>query len=441
MADQGITRRDLLQAAAVGGIASSRLGPALGVTMNALGASERLVVGCIGVGGQGTYLLNAAKDTKCATIAAVCDVDREHAEKAAKAAGEGTAVFDDYRKLLDRKDIDAVIIAVPDHWHALVATAALAAGKHVYCEKPLAYSVAEGRAIVDAVHKSRRIFQTGTHHRTDVEVHEACELIRSGRIGKVERIDLWMWENKFEPLSPPSDPPANLNWDMWLGPAPLRPYHPKRCHFNFRWFREYAYGYMTDWGVHMVNLVLWCIDGDRAEPVQVEGRETPYAKPNLYDVPATQNVRWQFRNPEFEMTWAEPGPKEEKERHGMRFHGSKGVLTIAFGKLQGWNKQYQIVRDGKAVTDEAKVGTQRGDVKVPYVASNMGNWLAAIREGAKLLNPVEVGHHDAMICQLGDIASRLGRTLKWDAAKEGFIGDDEANAFVSRKYRLPWKLG
>ena len=409
--------------------------------MNSLGANETLVVGCIGVGGQGKHLLGVAKGTKAVTIAAVCDVDRIHAEEAAKVAGEGTAVFDDYRKLLDRQDIDAVIIAVPDHWHALIATAALAAGKHVYCEKPLAYSIAEGRAIVEAVRKSRRVFQTGTHHRTDVEAHEACELIRSGRIGKVNRIDLWMWENKFEPLSPPSDPPANLNWDMWLGPAPLRPYHPKRCHFNFRWCREYAYGYMTDWGVHMVNLVLWCIDADAAEPVQIEGRETPFDKPNLYNVPATQNVRWRFRNPDFEMTWTEPGPKNEVEGHGMRFHGSQGVLTIAFGKLQGCDKTYRIDRDGKVVTDEPRAGTQTGDVRVPHVVSNMGNWVAAIREGAPLLNPVEVGHHDATICQLGDIASRLGRTLKWDAAKERFIGDDEANRFVTREYRLPWKLG
>ncbi len=439
MARRHVTRRSFLRMTAAGLVGSPRLVQALAPARKVLGANDRLVTGCIGVGGQGTYLMNLARETKPIAVAAVCDVDRGHAEKAAKALG-GVDTCSDYRRILDRKDIDAVIIAVPDHWHALVAVGACRAGKHVYCEKPLAYSIAEGRAIVNAVRETGVVFQTGTHHRTDVEVREACELIRSGRIGKVTKVDLWMWANPCEPPTPNTEPPPELNWDMWLGPAPRVPYHPKRCHFNFRWWRDYAGAYMTDWGCHMVNLITWGFDADGAVPVSVEGREGPFDKPNLFDCPAWQRVRWIFRNPDFELTWTQPTPKGEKEGHGMRFHGTDGVLTIAFGKLQGHDKQYRIERNGKVVTDVPKVGDRTGDVKLPQIKTNMANWVDAIRGEAKLLNPVEVGHHDAMICHLGNIAARLGRTLKWDAAKERFLGDAQADAFVGREYRAPWKL-
>ncbi len=443
MSSKRIGRRSFLKVAAASGLVVPRLARAAAPAAGVLGANDKLVVGCIGVGGQGSYLLNLAKQTRPISIAAVCDVDRAHAEKAAKAAGEGVATYGDYRRLLERKDIDALIIAVPDHWHALIATAGCAAGKHMYCEKPLAYSIGEGRAIVDAVRRSRCVFQTGTHHRTDPEVREACELVRSGRIGKVRRIDMWMWANPCEPPTPNTEPPAGLDWDFWLGPAPKVPYHPKRCHFNFRWWRDYAGAYMTDWGCHMVNLVLWGLDGgDRAVPVLVEGEQKPFDKPNLYDCPGTQKVRWVFRDPDFELTWTEPGPADEKDTHGMRFVGTEGELKIAFGKLQGWDKQWRISRDGRPVptADVPLAGSRPGDVGLPQIKTNMANWVEAIQGNATLLNPVEIGHHDAMICHLGNLASRLGRSLKWDAAKERFIGDEEANKLVTRVYRAPWKL-
>ncbi len=443
MRNNAINRRSFLKIAGAGGLAAGGLSRAFAAGSGVLGANEKLVTGCIGVGGQGTYLLKLARETRPITVAAVCDVDREHAAKAAEVAGPGVAVFNDYRKLLDCKDIDALIIAVPDHWHAKIAVEACRAGKHLYCEKPLSYCVADGRAVVEAVREHRRVFQTGTHHRTDPEVHEACELVRSGRIGTVKRIDMWMWENPCEPPTPGGDPPAGLDWDMWLGPAPKVPYHPKRVHFNFRWWRDYAGAYMTDWGCHMVNLVLWGLpDGDRAAPVLVEGEQKPFDKPNLFDCPGTQKVRWVFADPAFEMTWSEPGPREDKEKHGMRWVGTEGEMTIAFGKLQGWDRQWRIVRDGKPVptADVPRAGSRPGDVQLPRITTNMANWVEAIQGKARLLNPVEVGHHDATICHLGNIASRLGRTLKWDAAREQFVGDAEANKQVSREYREAWKL-
>ena len=439
-----ISRRSFIRAAAASGLTVAPGTRLLGLETGVRGANDRLAVGCVGVGGQGRYLLNLAKETKPLTIAAVCDVDREHAAAAGKVAGEGTAVLGDYRRLLDRKDIDAVIVAVPDHWHARIAVDACRAGKHVYCEKPLSYCVADGRAIVDAVRRHRCVFQTGTHHRTDSEVHEACELVRSGRIGRVKRIDMWMWENPCEPPTPGGEPPSNLDWDMWLGPAPKVPYHPKRVHFNFRWWRDYAGAYMTDWGCHMVNLVLWGLEGgDAAVPVSVEGRQKPFDKPNLYDCPCEQQVRWTFKDPDFELTWTEPGPRELKDKHGMRWIGTDGELTIAFGKLQDWDRQWRIVRDGRPVptADVPKAGSRPGGVRLPRITTNMANWVEAIQGKAKLLNPVEVGHHDATICHLGNIASRLGRTLKWNAAEERFLGDAEANGQISREYRVPWRLG
>ena len=432
MVQRRINRRSFL-AAAAGGLVASRI-TAAQTTARPAGANERVTLGFIGVGGQGTALLKMALEAKVFDVAAVCDVDTTHAQRAAALVGGNVREYPDFRRVLDQKDIDAVVVAVPDHWHALVVTAACQAGKDVYCEKPLSYTIAEGRAMVAAARRHRRVVQTGTHHRCDEDIRTACELIRSGRIGRVDKVEMWIWANPFEPKTPGSDPPPGLNWDMWLGPAPFVPYHPKRCHFNFRWIRDYAGFYMTDWGAHMINVVTWALDCDLTGPVLVEGRESPFEKEGLWDAPARQEVRWVYQKPAFEMTWTQPGPPDRKETYGIRFHGSEGVLFVKFGA-------HELSRDGKVVADVPRPGSRSGDVTLPRFPSNLMNWYEAIRDPkTPLLSDVEIGHRNASVCHLGNIAARLGRPLKWDPVRERFIGDAEADKLLERPYRAPWKL-
>jgi len=428
-----MNRRRFLKVTAAGAAMLRRWARATQASPTARGANERLVVGFIGMGGRGESLLKQALALDAVSVAAFCDVDQKHLDKALSALEGKAAGCRDYRKMLDRKDIDAVVIATPDHWHALQTIDACRAGKDVYCEKPLSHNVVEGRAMVRAARRHGRVVQTGTQHRTEADIRRACELIRSGRIGKVDRVEMWIWSNPYEPITPGSDPPPHLDWNLWLGPAPKVPYHPKRCHINFRWFRDYAAGYMTDWGVHMYNVVSWAMDADLAAPVAVEGRETLFEN-NLYQCPRTQDVRWVFRDPDFTMTWTEPAPARESEKYGIRFHGSQGVLEVLFGK-------HRLLRDGKEVPGEPEPGARSGDVTLPRTPDNMTNWIEAVRTRSKPLNDLAIGHANATVCNIGDIASRLGRALKWDGKNERFDGDREANDLLSYPYRPPWRLG
>jgi predicted dehydrogenase len=396
------------------------------------GANERLVVGHIAVGGRGNSLLRRTLESKDFDVAALCDVDAERLGKAKEKTSAGTDTYRDYRKILDRKDIDAVVVATPDHWHALPTIGACEAGKDVYCEKPLSQNLVEGRRMIEAARKHGRIVQTGTQHRTEDDIREVCEIIRSGRVGKIHHVEMWMWENPYFKLSAGSAPPAHLDWDRWLGPAPMVEYHEKRCHFNFRWFRDYAGGYMTDWGAHMINVVSFAMDTDRVHPVRIEGSETPYVD-SLYEYPEFQQVTWYYEKPNFKMTWTEPGPKGESSRYGMRFHGTEGVVDALFGK-------YRVLRDGKVSKNEPKPGSQPGDVALPRTAGNLQNWFDCIKSRELPINDVEVGHYNAAACHLGNIASQLGRTLPWDPTAERFIDDEQADAMRLRPYRAPWKM-
>ena len=424
-------RRSFLRGLMGAGLASTGSMGRVLAAPGAAGANDRITVGVIGVGGRGSSLLGAMLKRSDVRVAAVCDVDEQRRAAAKEKVGSKATAYGDYRQVLDRADIDAVLIATPDHWHALTTIHACQAGKDVYCEKPLSHSLVEGRRMVEAARKHKRVVQTGTQHRTERDIREVCELIRSGRIGRVNHVELWMWENPYYVKSPGVEPPAHLDWDRWLGPAPKVAYHPKRCHFNFRWFRDYAGGYMTDWGAHMLNVVTWAMDVDLAGPVSVEGTETAYEN-SLYEFPQTQRVTWHYRNPDFKLTWAEPGAKRSRDRYGMQFHGSDGTLFALFGK-------YQVFRDGKEVTVEPP-GSKSGDVELPRTPGNDANWLECIRTRNRPINDVEIGHRNASLCHLGNIASQLGRSLRWDAERERFEGDTQANAMRFRPYRSPWKL-
>ena len=245
------------------------------IPSRAFGANERVITGHIGLGGQGRGNLGQF----VSNAVAVCDVDKNNAAKAAKTIadkeGRRCDVYGDYRKLLERKDIDAVVISTPDHWHALTTIHACEAGKDVYCEKPLTLTVAEGRKMVEAARKHKRVVQTGSQQRSSKEFPQACELVRNGHIGKVHTVLVGLPKSNHpgEPV-PDSDPPAELDYDMWLGPAPYRPYNSKRVHYNFRFFWDYSGGQMTNWGAHHIDIAQWGLGMDDSGPVEIEGTAT-----------------------------------------------------------------------------------------------------------------------------------------------------------------------
>jgi predicted dehydrogenase len=383
-------------------------------------AAERIRIACIGLGNQGGG--NMGRVLK--NVVAVCDVDRDRLAKAAavaeKAVGKVEAVTD-YRRLLDRKDIDAVVVTTPDHWHALITADACAAGKDVYCEKPLSLTIAEGRAMVKAARKHNRIVQTGSQQRSDAKFRQACELVRSGKIGKVRTVRVGIPGVNFKgPGVADSDPPAELDYDLWLGPAPKRPYNAKRVHYNFRFFWDYSGGQMTNWGAHHLDIAQWGLGMDESGPVAAEGKAR-YHKDGLFEVPEFCEVT---------LTYAD-GVKiicGQGEKGGTLFEGEKGKIFVTRGKIEA---------------DPAELLTaprSESDVRLYASDSHFGNWLDCIRTRKAPICDVEIGHRSATVCHLANIALRTGRKITWDPAKEEIVGDPEAAKLVSRPYREPFKL-
>ena len=427
-----IPRRGFFRKAAGGAVALAGLPAILPGTRSALGASaaDRIVLGAIGVGGRGSGLLGMALGRDDVSVAAVSDVDRNHLDAAVRATGGSAEGFGDYRKILDRKDVDAVVIATPDHWHAVASIDAMRAGKDVYVEKPLTTFLAEGRAVVKAARKHGRVVQVGIHHRSEEYIRAIVRIVRGGRIGKVKLVRCWVFGNPFEPRTPPEDPPPELDWDRWLGPAPWRPYHPKRVHFNFRWCRDTAGGYMTDWGVHMLNVVTFAMDVDLKGPSTVEAKGT-FAEGNLYDFPISMEARFEFEDPDFTLTWTQPGDGGDVlpgEKYGMTFYGEDGELRTSFGA-------HKFYRDG----EEAPLPREGREVEVPASPGHFQNWLECTRSRATPIADVEIGHRTTSACILGNIALWTGRKLRWDWRAEKFVGDLEANALLSRENREPYK--
>ena len=393
-----------------------------------LPASDRVVAALIGCGGRGTGLLGIHEDPGC-TIAAVCDVDRQRLAAAKKRIGECDA-YQDFRPILDRKDIDAVLIATPDHWHAPLAVMACQAGKDVYCEKPLCRTVYEGRKMVEAARRYDRVVQMGTQYRSIARSREACEWVRNGRLGKVHTVRLSHPCNRTHPREPGRQPPPNLDWDLWLGPAPWAEYHPLRCHFSFRWFMDYGGGSVADNGVHMFSVVSWAMGADHTGPVTIEGTGRPRAN-NIFDVPVEMSVRYEFADPPFVMSWEQPGVELRSPRLDGRlnvdFIGSQATLS-GFWDFKVTQGQADL---SPTRTDELHL--QRSD-------SHSGNWLRCIATRRRPVMDVEIGHRVTCWSHLGNIAYSLGRKLRWDPASERFLDDDQANRMLHAPYREPWRL-
>jgi predicted dehydrogenase len=398
--------------------------------------NERPLVGSIGLGGQGTGI--ARRASKFADVVAVCDVQRQHAERAKSEHFAKAEIYDDYRKLLDRNDIEAVTIGTPDHWHTAIALAALAAGKHVYCEKPLTLTIDEGKQLVAAVKKSGKVMQVGTQQRGDqFELFgRAVATARSGRLGKINKVtvNLPLSTEVGGPFETQSVPDG-LNWDVWLGQAPQADYCPERCHYRFRWWYEYSGGIATDWGAHHMDIAQWVLDVEDSGPLSIDGSTTKLPDiPGGFNTPKLVLVDYQYPDDVQVQMRAQP-PGDE----GVLIEGDQGRIYVNRGRLTGKPIEEQDA-------DAALKDKIMADVEKLYkgntakMGDHMGNFFEAWMHGKWPISDVESQHRSVSACHLGNISIRLGRKLTWDPAKEQFVGDSEADGMLTRNQREPYTI-
>jgi predicted dehydrogenase len=423
-------RRRFLQTAAV-------LSAPLVVPARVFGANERIALGVIGVGTQGSTLLSSF--AKRATVAAIADVSLPRAEEKAKSCGAGTAV-QDYRRLLDRKDIDAVVIAVPHHWHALCAIHAAQAGKDIYCEKPLAYTIEEGRRITEAVRKHGRVFQTGLQQRSGAKEYEGCMHVRNGTLGVISKVLAYDYASPMEPHFPGEPIPEGLDWDRWCGPVDPVPFNGliwnNKSNPSWVSLRPFSGGAMTDWGAHGLDMAQWGLGMDEAGPeeVWVEGepftprKSTPADPGGRQKGPTSPTVF--MRYPTGAILEFSKGPQ-----FGVTFVGERGTLTVQRGS---W----------KASPEELVTGpVANPTVTLARSTDHHANWLDCIRDRGTPVAAAEVGHRTTTIGHLANIArwtsgltGRVGERLKWDAKAERFTNSPEANTFLTRSSRRGYEL-
>ncbi|MBI5092181.1 MAG: Gfo/Idh/MocA family oxidoreductase [Candidatus Hydrogenedentes bacterium] len=388
------------------------------------GANDRVVTGHIGIGGMGSGHLGALKDQ----AGALCDVDQNHLKRAREIVGRAVDTYTDYRRILDRQDIDAVVIASPDHWHAVQMVHACEAGKDVYVEKPACNTIAEGQAMMRAANRFGRVVQVGSQGRSTPAAHAACTYIRNGQLGQVQRVDCWHYENPVGGLKPDCDPPPELDWDMWLGPARWVPYNPDRVHFNFRWFLDFGGGNIRDRGAHVFSVVLWCLNLDHAGPVRVSATGEPPHE-GIWDCPTKMDVTYEFKNPDITLTWSQPGTKPVDSAFGAVYTGTKDKLIVLGGdggcKTEDKAMNYAPPADGQRV------------FKSP---GHRENWFECIKTRQKPLMNIEAAYRVAALCVLGNVSYRLGRPLEWDPVKEIVAGDEQANRMLNNPGRGPWRV-
>jgi len=415
--------------------------------------SNRITMGFIGMGGQGIGNMTGNDYSNIpggfigkseVQAVAVCDVDTKHRLKArdmvnVRYGNKDCAAYNDFRELLARDDIDAVMIATPDHWHALIGIAAAKAGKDVYSEKPLAHNIIEGRAICEAVKKYGTVWQTGTQQRSWREFRVACEMVRNGRIGEVSTVRVSLpagdpVNRKIEPVPVPN----GFDYDMWLGPAPWAPYCDGRCHGSFRRNSDYSHGPIADWAGHHVDIAQWGMGTDYRWPVEITGKGE-FLKNGLYDNMITFHIECKFE--EGFTLILEDSRNRPTGIAGKQFtKGFSGVnMGILFEGSEGW---IQVNRGGLDVYPESILKKSIGTNAIHLYRStdHKQNFLDCIRSRAQTVAPPEIAHHSIGIGYLGIIAMRLKRKLKWDRDNEQFVNDDEADRLLYREMRSPWHL-
>jgi predicted dehydrogenase len=413
-----------------------------GVQARKAGPNDKIHVALIGSGGMGKSDLSAFLRLPEVDCLAVADVDEGHLIEGLKivetARGKRPDGYRDFRKILDRPDIQAVIVGTPDHWHALATILACQAGKDVYVEKPLATTIQEGRAMVRAARKYNRIVQVGTQQRSAAHFQQAVAFVQSGALGKIRMARAWAYLDwKGELGNPPdSDPPPGVDYDFWLGPAPLRPFNPMRFHHNFRWFWDYSGGLMTDWGAHMVDVVIWAMN---EEPVGAAASGGKYGFPNdIRETPDTQQAVVEF--PSFSMEWEHMigcGVGPWQREHGVEFHGENGILIVDRGGWEVYSETDQLKQPERVFRMMPK---PRQPAEDDFHFAHVRNFVECVKSRQLPAADVEIGHKSITPCHLGNIAVRLRRYVRWDAAKELIVGNPEAQKLAGRVYRKPWAL-
>lgn len=424
-----LSRRTFLKTSAAITAASTGIHAAARAQAALASPNERIGVGIIGCRNQGTLLGNVMLSTGQFDVLAVCDCDTEMSasgiERMKDHENAPTRTEQDFRRVLDDPSVDAVVLAVPDHWHALMTCMALDAGKHVYVEKPASYNIADGKAMLAAQARHPELqVQVGTMQRSGAHFKEAREFLQSGALGKIAfaRAMIVHERGRIDPV-PDSDPPENLDYEMWLGPAPFHPYNEARCHYNWHWVHDFGTGEMGNWGAHWIDILLWFLDLGYPETVTAAGgqlvtrdiKEWPDTQTVLYQYPDL-TLLWELR------LWSRFGPGGGIG-NGCEFCGDKGALVIDRG---GWRF---IPRDGEPERHE---GSKMNE---PHAE----NFAASIRGLETPISPLIDGHRTANLCHLGNISVRLNRQLKFDGETETIAGDEEAQAMTGRAYREPWR--
>jgi len=433
------SRRSFLKTAAVAGVAPLILRSSLWAGPDA--PSRQFTLGFIGLGKQGSGLMHSCLPRKDVRVLAVADVDttrrnlaknaveKRYGANAESGSYKGCDTYDDFRELLARKDIDAVVIATPDHWHGLNAIAAANAGKDIYCEKPMAHTVLEGRAMVNAVRKNHRVFQTGSMQRSSGEFRAACELIRNGVLGKIHNIDAEV-EGPPVPCDLPEQPmEPGLNWDMWLGPAPSRPYnailspHGMPVPYpQWRHYREYGSGGIGDWGAHHFDIIQWALGYDDSGPVEFYAAEAPNAQ---------SGVRWRYKNGTM---------VTHKLGNGITFYGDKGKLYVNRGKFQLWLGETLKSGEVDDYSPLLKELLPANAVRLYRSTNHMTDWVKAMETRKRPICDVEIGQRTATVCNLVNAVYFSGKGCKWNPKAEKFTDGTGDPSWLTREYRAPWKL-
>jgi predicted dehydrogenase len=424
-------------------------------------ANDRIGIGVIGCGGMGRMDLTDFQKQPEVEIRAVCDVFRPNAEQAQKISAGKAQIYSDFRRVLERKDVDAIVVATPDHWHPLITILGCAAGKDVYVEKPISHNVREGRLMVEAARRHNRIVQVGIQQRSGSHFQRAVKAVQDGRIGKVHSAQCWNHYHAADPkgmgFPADSDPPADLDWDMWLGPAPRVPYNTARR--NFRWFWDYAGGELTNWCVHLLDVVHWALNLEAPDTVASSGGKWYYE--DCRECADTQEVVWEYPGNVLmrystmaHNSFGQNGHPGNKSfgSYGIMLQGTKGTLFIDRAGYEitpqmsmrlekvsaGAREAYDdLVGFGNYFTTET-LG-EHGATSMQH-QPHVRNFLECMKTRQRPAGDIEIGHRSTAACLIGNIALRTGMKLKWDGKAERFTNSAEANAMLTRQYRAPWKL-
>jgi len=413
------------------------------LAQKAVAANDRIRMGFIGVGTMGTADLTDMLRTGQIEVVAIADPYQPHLDEALGLTDGKAKGYKDFRHLLDHKEIDAVGIATPDHWHAIPMIMACEAGKDVYVEKPVSHTLHEGRRMVEAAARHQRVVQVGTQQRSGTHFQKAVELVSSGKIGKVTTVNTWInWNRGVEGWGnpPDTDPPAWLDWDLWLGPAPVHAYNRNRCISNFRWFWDYANGMLTDWGVHLIDIVHWAMGVDAPKTVSFAGgkyvlqdnTETPDTFEVLYEYPSSP-----VSGKEFIVTFSSRFTNAHQDgvrSHGIEFFGTEGTLLVDRSGFTLWPEPDPQKDEEGVATGVIQSGTS--SQHYPHVL----NFLECVRSRQKPRSDIETMHRSTSAPMIGTIAQKVGRKLRWDSKEERFIGDEEANRLLTKEYRKPWNV-